>query len=258
MDAATYYRSLSLEIEALKGRVRQLIRNHHWQTDGEWKETVLRSVFRRHLPPGVGVGRGFIVGERRPSSQIDVLLYDTTYPLLHQDGDLVFVVPDAVRAVIEVKATLTPAIAGPAFRKLADNAELVRDGAKRIFVGLFAFDAELGAQGIASLFAPLQEAAGGGRARAVNHICAGPSHFARFWIHEPFTNAKLNKWFGYQIDQMAAGYFVFNALESVVGEAVRQNLWAFFPRDGQEARKIAEAPLIAPSLNSGGFGSGAA
>jgi hypothetical protein len=130
METAAHYRSLSLEIEALKGRVRQLIQSHHWQTDGEWKETVLRSVLRRHLPPSIGVGRGFIVGERAPSTQIDVLLYDTTYPLLHQDGDLVFVVPDAVRAIIEVKATLTPAIAGPAFQKLADNASLVRDGAK--------------------------------------------------------------------------------------------------------------------------------
>jgi hypothetical protein len=251
MDAATYYRSLSLEIEALKGRVRQLIQSHHWQTDGEWKETVLRSVFRRHLPPGIGVGRGFIVGERGPSSQIDVLLYNTSYPVLHQDGDLVFVVPDAVRAIIEVKATLTPAIAAPAFRKLADNAALIRDGAKSIFVGLFAFDAELGARGITSLFPPLQAAAEGTRKRAVNHICAGPSHFARFWMHEPFTNAKLSKWYGYEIGQMAAGYFVFNALESVVGEAVRQNLWAFFPRDGKEAHKIAEAPLIAAPLNSG-------
>lgn len=251
MDAATYYRSLSLEIEALKGRVRQLIHGHHWQTDGEWKETVLRSVLRRHLPPGVGVGRGFIIGERTPSSQIDVLLYDTTYPLLHQDGDLVFVVPDAVRAIIEVKATLTPAVAAPAFKKLADNAALVRDGAKRIFVGLFAFDADLGPQGITSLFAPLQQAAAGTRSRAINHICVGPSHFTRFWMYEPFTNAKLSKWYGYQIDQMAAGYFLFNAVESVARDAVRRNLWAFFPRDGKEANRIAEAPLVAESLDSG-------
>jgi hypothetical protein len=243
MDAATYYRSLSLEIEALQGRVRQLIQSHHWQTDGEWKETVLRSVLRRHLPPGVGVGRGFIVGERAPSSQIDVLLYDASYPVLHQDGDLVFVVPDAVRAIIEVKATLTPAIARPTFQKLADNASLVPDGAKRIFVGLFAFNAQLGARGIESLFAPLQKAANRTRTRAVNHICAGPSQFARFWMHDPYTNAKLNKWYGYQIHQMAAGYFVFNAVEAVVGDAVRRNLWAFFPRDGKEAHRIAEAPL---------------
>lgn len=80
MDAAIYYRSLSQELDALKGRVRYLIEDHHWLTDGEWKESVLRAVLRRHLPATVGVGRGFIVGPRGPSTQIDVLLYDASYP----------------------------------------------------------------------------------------------------------------------------------------------------------------------------------
>src|SRR5688572_15721438 len=86
MDPTHYYKSLSLELDALKDRVRYLIAGSHWPTDGEWKESVLRSVLRRHLPPTVGVGRGFIIGPQTNSAQTDVLLYDTSRPLLHQEG----------------------------------------------------------------------------------------------------------------------------------------------------------------------------
>jgi hypothetical protein len=32
-------------------------------------------------------------------------------------------------------------------------------------------------------------------------------------------------------------------LELAVGEAVKQNLWAWFPRDGKEIHGIADGPL---------------
>lgn len=251
MDAIHYYRSLAQELDALKGRVRNLIQDHHWQTDGEWKESVLRAVLRRHLPPSVGVGRGFVVGPRAPSSQIDVLLYDTAFPVLHQDGDLVFVTPDAVRGIIEVKATLRRQNAGEALAKLADNADLLPDGAKRIFLGLFAFEADLGVKGQDYLYSALQEAADGRRRRAINHVSAGASRFVRFWANDPYTNAKLDKWFSYSMEQLAPGYFVFNALERTVGGAVSNNLWAWFPRDGKELYKESEAPLRGPAAFAG-------
>ena len=72
MDPANYYRSLTAETDALKDRVRHLIADAHWLTDGEWKESVLRSVLRRHLPAHIGVGRGFIISPASVSKQIDV------------------------------------------------------------------------------------------------------------------------------------------------------------------------------------------
>jgi hypothetical protein len=245
MDQAEYYRSLTQELDALKGRVRHLIQDQHWQTDGEWKETVLRAVLRRHLPPTVGVGRGFVIGPRSPSTQIDVLLYDTSYPVLHQDGELIFVIPDAVRGIIEVKAALRRHTTTEALSKLVDNAGLLPSGAKRIFLGLFAYDEELGPRGTEYLFAALQEVAAGKRARAVNHICAGCSAFVRFCPNDANTHARVDKWFAYSVEQMAAGYFIFNALEATVGEAVRRNIWAWFPRSGKEIFMTSEAPLCA-------------
>lgn len=243
MDAADYYRSLSQELDALKSRVRHLIQNNHWQTDGEWKESVLRAVLRRHLPHTVGVGRGFVIGPRAPSSQIDVLLYDTSFPLLHQDGDLVFVTADAVRAIIEVKATLRRNNAREALSKLADNANLLPDGAKRVFLGLFAFEEDLGATGTDFLFNALREVAEGQRRRAVNHVCVGRSRFVRFWGNDPYTNGRLDKWYAYDVEQMSFGYFIFNALEKAAGDSVKRNLWAWFPREGKEMHRVGEGGL---------------
>ena len=69
MDVRKYFLSLSQELEALKKRVRFLIADQHWQTDGEWKESVVRQVLRRHLPIDAVVGRGFIVSMSGYSSK---------------------------------------------------------------------------------------------------------------------------------------------------------------------------------------------
>jgi len=61
MDLNNYFESLGLELDSLKLRVRRLLTSPNWQTDGEWKESVLRQVLRRHLPDTAVVGRGFVI-----------------------------------------------------------------------------------------------------------------------------------------------------------------------------------------------------
>src|ERR1700746_1972099 len=102
----SYFESLSLELKGLKNRVRNFIEDKHWQTDGEWKESVLRSFLRRNLPSNVKVGRGFVITERGASKQLDIFIYDAASPVLFADADLVFVTPDAVIGVIEVKTSV--------------------------------------------------------------------------------------------------------------------------------------------------------
>lgn len=116
-----YFRSLTAEVEALRDRVRQLIENRHWQTDGEWKESVIRQVLRRHLPASAQVGRGFVVTGRRTSHQIDVLVFDSAKPVLFRDADLAFVTPDAVLGAIEVKSRTTAGTVATAAEKLATD-----------------------------------------------------------------------------------------------------------------------------------------
>jgi hypothetical protein len=104
LDFLAYHRSLAAELNAVKDRVRHLIR--HWPTDGSFKESVLRSVLRRHLPESLFIGTGFVVTAADCSRQIDLLIVDKDRPRLFWDGDLIIVTPDAVRAAIEVKTGL--------------------------------------------------------------------------------------------------------------------------------------------------------
>jgi hypothetical protein len=126
MDVQAHFLSIASELEALRDRVRNFIQDNHWQTDGEWKESVLRTVLRRHVPSTYNVGRGFVITEGGCSDQIDVLIYDNSKPVLYKDGDLAFVTADAVRAIIEVKPTATMAKYRDAVNHLAKNAELIR------------------------------------------------------------------------------------------------------------------------------------
>ncbi len=81
MDLNIYFESLGREIDSLKLRVRDLIANRHWQTDGEWKESVLRQVLRRHLPAAAIIGRGFVISGDDVTTQLDVLIHDGVNPI---------------------------------------------------------------------------------------------------------------------------------------------------------------------------------
>lgn len=78
MNVENYFRSLSHECETLKNRVRYFVEDSHWPSDGEWKESVLRSMLKRSAPESVTVGRGFVVHEDGCSTQIDILIYDNS------------------------------------------------------------------------------------------------------------------------------------------------------------------------------------
>jgi len=85
MDANEYFRSLTAEINALKDRIRNFIGEKHWLSDGLWKESVIKAILRRYLPGAAGVGTGFVVTDMGPTTQIDILIYDLTKPVLFRD-----------------------------------------------------------------------------------------------------------------------------------------------------------------------------
>jgi len=155
-DDWNYFQSLTERIDALKNRVRHFIGDAHWLKDGEWKESVIRSILRRHLPITVGVGTGFIACHGgRVSTQNDILLYDRTKPILFQDGDFVIVTPRLVLGLIEVKTKVENSGTGfsGSAEKLADNVELAsaktlasRDFQRTVFFGFFLTTASLQTQ----------------------------------------------------------------------------------------------------------------
>lgn len=236
---ANYFKSLTLELEALTNRVRSFIRGSHWPTDGEWKESILRSFLRRNLPESVQVGRGFVITENDTSKQIDILIYDSTKPVLFRDGDLVFVTPDAVLGIIEVKASLNSTTFKKSIEKLCDNAELIQVEypGQRVY-GLFSFKDQT--RRIETTLGAVQASVGGNWARIVHCICLGDSKFIRYWNLDPEEKRLLDKWHAYRLEGMAPGYFIHNIIERICPQSVAQNQALWYPQEGKEHHKIGE------------------
>jgi len=235
MDIAAYLESLTDELRSMKNRIRNFIGNAHWQTDGEWKETILRSVLRRYLPKTVDVGRGFIITKEGPSTQIDILIYDTTKPVLFRDGDFVLITPDAVIGVIEVKTRVNRSELNGVLIKIDAIAKLQRKYPKSPmpFFGLFSyeepdFDIHFALEAIRDVFV--------GFAVTPIHIVAfGESNFIRFWECDPCDHRKLiYKWHAYELTGKAPAYFLHNAIAFTCQQSVDENDELWFPKEGKE------------------------
>jgi hypothetical protein len=136
------YKSLSAELETLKNRVRNFIQGSHWQTDGEWKESVLRSILSRTMPESIKIGRGFIVKQNYSSTQIDILIYRNDTPVFFRDGDLVFVPPEGVLGIIEVKTKVNKQKLEQSLSKLIQiRGNIESPITNGILFGLFVYEA---------------------------------------------------------------------------------------------------------------------
>lgn len=126
-DLTTYASLIGQTFAARLNMLAQVIGDVHHVSLGNYKERLLSSTIRNHLPKSYGVGTGFVLfpkeratGSNLPpgydelnqsdyevSRQCDILIYErSTIPVVFQDGDFVVLRPEAVRAVIEVKGAL--------------------------------------------------------------------------------------------------------------------------------------------------------
>jgi hypothetical protein len=240
MNELGYFRSITLEFRALKDRLRHFIDDKHWLTDGEWKESVLRAVLRRHLPQNVGVGKGFVITRDGSSSQIDVLLYDRSKPLLYQDGDLVIDTSDLCLGIIEVKTRLDATRLREAIHKVANcQYHVSRYAQCRPFTGLFSFEHD--GEDYQTLLQDLKSAAAGSDRRVLNCVSLGTSLFARHWYCAPEKPGfPANIFRAYNLEDMAPAYFVHNAIEYLCSQSVLDNNQIWYPPEGKEARTLGQ------------------
>ncbi|MCC6525917.1 MAG: hypothetical protein IT373_24935 [Polyangiaceae bacterium] len=104
-----YFQSLSAELDVQADRVRALIGEAHWLSDGGHKEALLRGLVEKHMPSGTIVTRGFLVGPLSPencSREQDLLVLDcSSDPPLFNYGGLVVTSPDHAYGCLSVKST---------------------------------------------------------------------------------------------------------------------------------------------------------
>lgn len=243
MDTEKYFISLTEELCSLKNRVRLYIENAHWLSDGEWKESVLRSILRRHLPNTIGVGRGFVISPLSASTQIDILLYDKTKPLLFQDGEFVLVTPDAAKGAIEVKTNIKKEGLQKILEKLSYIAEFIHLDVlnEPRFFGIFSYE-DNGRISTRYILESLRSAVQGKGKRTINCISLGTSRFIRFWHLHPSSSPRraINKWYAYQLNNKAPAYFIHNVIDHLDPQWADANNDIWYPVRTKEPDKIDE------------------
>lgn len=272
IDPIAFQRSVGMEFKTIKNRVRDLIGDIHWPEEGRYKETILKNTLKKFLPENIGIGTGFILKKKNgivfQSSQIDIIVYDTSVPVLLKEGDFVITTPEHVYAIIEVKTNLNPERNEDLKRKRDRNLEVIE---KNTFYGIFAFDdEETNKENAKDRLTRLLEFSDG----RINHITIGSRLFVKY-----FSNAELQKggvfveedtigsWGIYffnkgmiynekdkkyediDLDGLAPAYFISNLIDSILvrknrADFSKKRSWFLFPIvKGKQPHKIDKIDL---------------
>ncbi|GJM78304.1 hypothetical protein HMSSN139_08000 [Paenibacillus sp. HMSSN-139] len=227
---------------------------------------------KRVLPKPISVGTGFVRNHDALTTQIDIIIYDQTYPLLFSEGDFVITVPDNVLGIIEVKSTIKPSDLCEIIRKANNNANIISEGKKRhLFNGIFSFNNEGNyssyIRNIKSFdFEPLlkkdhfNEVVSSRLLSCVNHITLGTRYFTKLWPMGINNEEAKSEWKGepshYSFYDMEEGlsfsYFLSN-LQEIIFKRVNKQYDGDLPgalrslyyplKDGKESRLVDKIEL---------------
>lgn len=261
-----FQKSINQELILVKDRVKNLIDidiNHHGE-DGSYREAILRNVIKRFLPNNISIGTGFVVAKKnnnfKRTSQIDIILYDNTYPLLFQEGDFIITTPKNIKAIIEVKTTIKNTDLQEIVDKARKNYEIIVSGNKKIFNGVFAFnynDDSIVDSRKNMLATTVKDALKCSEGK-VNHISLGDEIFVKYWHKETKPNIKQdcesNNFFNiYKLEALSFSYFISNLIDNIVDKTMNDRWWFMFPIGGQygkEAHVIGQCPLDVERVQS--------
>lgn len=142
-----FLESWGQELAARQNRVRSLIGNAHWLSDGHHKEAILRDFLSRYLPNEVECTTGFVrsaVEERRCSPEIDILLFSPRlHPPYFAEGGISIVDPSALLANLEIKSTFSSGPLNDALENIKITRSLVvgdKGSPSDLWSGLFFYD----------------------------------------------------------------------------------------------------------------------
>lgn len=142
-----YLESWGLELSARQNRVRQLIGDAHWLTDGHHKEAILRDFLFRHLPKECECSTGFVrssSAEIRCSPEVDILLFSRRVHVPYfSEGGVSIIDPASLLATIEVKSSFSTKSLKDAIENVKRTRKLVVGGTQSfsdLWSGIFFYD----------------------------------------------------------------------------------------------------------------------
>lgn len=232
IDPEEFQKSITNELNIIKDRVENLIRNSHFGEQGRYREAILRNVIKRFLPSNLSLGTGFIVQKSKNgfniSSQIDIIIYDNTIPPLFSEGDFIITIPESAKGIIEVKSKIRNCDLDEILRKAKENGKLI---GKEKFNGIFGYEYHENVEST-TVKRTLRENKG-----YVNHISLGKDYFIRFWkckyrkILDPPVNcnSKSDFYNVYEIEDLSFSYFISNLLHKSCDKKLGDRSWFSFP-----------------------------
>jgi hypothetical protein len=221
-----YQKSVAAEFKAYECRVRNLIDSANWAEEGRYKEIILMNYLKRILPQNISVGTGFVRSGGQITKQIDIIIYDNTYPLLFSADDFIVACGESVLGFIEVKTDIAPGKIVEYINKACFNEAVIRDTVRQprfTFNGIFSYNLR---SDIERYYDRLSEVTylkedDNSFKYSVNHICLGSNYFIKLWGGRLERN-RVNEQPRYSIYKMTQGnsglafaYFFSNLLEDV-------------------------------------------
>lgn len=258
-----FQKTIGAELDAIQNRVRLLIGDTHWGEEGRYKESILKDILKRFLPENIGVGTGFIIkkrdGEIFRSGQIDIIIYDTSIPVLLKEGDFIVTTPENVIAIIEVKTNISI----DDIQKFTGRFEKIKQVLNNdIFFGIYCFnDEDTNKNNFKARFERFLTHSEG----MVNHISIGNRLFIRYFNQEEINtiseSGDRNPFWGiyyfegrrsqntHDLKGLAPAYFISNLIDFVMIKK-RLNLgldrnWFLFPlSEGKRPYEIDRISLL--------------
>ena len=221
-----YQKSIATEFKAYESRVRNLIDDANWAEEGRYKEIILMNYLKRILPQNIAVGTGFVRSGELITKQIDIIIYDNTYPLLFSSGDFIIACGESVLGLIEVKTRITPSQITEYINKACANEAVIRNTVRNpriIFNGIFSYNNESNIKAYYSKLASVNylKELDNSFKYSVNHICLGSEYFIKLRGDRLPPN-KITEQPRYSIYEMkdsnsglAFAYFFSNLLEDI-------------------------------------------
>lgn len=146
-NVAAYLESWGIELSARQDRVRQLIGDAHWLTDGHHKEAILRDFLTRYLPRECECSTGFVRSagaERRCSPEVDIMLFSRRIHVPYfSEGGVSIIDPASLLATIEVKSNFSTEPLREAIQNVKRTRTLAVGGAHSppdLWSGIFFYD----------------------------------------------------------------------------------------------------------------------
>jgi len=239
MNTIEFHKSTTKELLAIKDRVRNLI--NHWGEDGRYQEAVIKTMIQRFLPEKYRIGSGFVVrqtrerGNHEPSKQIDLIVYDTSYPLLFKENDFVILTPDSILGIIEVKANATNQGLKNIVARSNEIGKFIYDAridkTKPLFNGIFSYESTVNnpdtvANAIKNSWDEMDD---NKHKYSVNHISLNQNWFYKFWEHEFLEENPPH--YLYKINELSFSFFISNLMDWISGTSVIENSNLWFPVD---------------------------